>query len=242
MHWYIEVLKKYAVFNGRASRQEYWYFFLFNIIISSVLLIIDKVIGTSGTSAGSGLLNSIYILALFIPAIAVSVRRLHDTGRSGWWMLIALIPIIGGIVLLIIMAQPSQAEELPMTKRAKVNEEYAVTNSKVQGRMPDRCFKCGKTILTKKQFISELSTKHGIEVDPYNIDHFKVSGVGSSIDAYTSSVANVRTSYEEVQKKRAFQCQSCGAAYCMECLIFHAPSHTNGGKACLSCRGAFTEL
>ena len=111
MNWYFEVLKKYAVFSGRARRKEYWYFCLFNLIIFIVLGIIDGVTGSLSPEAGAGLLGSIYILAIFIPGIAVSVRRLHDTNRSGWWVLINLIPLIGIIVLLVFMAQDSKPDQ-----------------------------------------------------------------------------------------------------------------------------------
>lgn len=108
MNWYLEVLKKYAVFSGRARRKEYWFFVLFNIIISIVLAVIDGVTGSFSPEAGVGLLGGIYTLAVLIPSIAVSVRRLHDTGRSGWWLLIALVPLIGAIVLLVFMVQDSK--------------------------------------------------------------------------------------------------------------------------------------
>ena len=111
MSWYLEVLKKYAVFNGRATRGEYWYFALFNVIISIVLLVIDVVIGTYSAEAGLGLLGGVYALAVLIPSIAVGVRRLHDTGRSGWWLLIVLIPLIGAIVLLVFTVQDSKPGE-----------------------------------------------------------------------------------------------------------------------------------
>ena len=108
MNWYLEVLKKYAVFSGRARRKEYWFFVLFNIIISIVLAVIDGVTGSFSPEAGMGLLGGIYTLAVWIPGIAVSVRRLHDTERSGWWLLIALVPLIGAIVLLVFMVQDSK--------------------------------------------------------------------------------------------------------------------------------------
>lgn len=102
MNWYLEVLKKYAVFNGRARRKEYWMFVLFNVIIGFVLGFIEGLFG------GPGIIGLLYSLAVLIPGIAVAVRRLHDTGRSGWWFLIAFVPIIGAIVLLVFMVQDSE--------------------------------------------------------------------------------------------------------------------------------------
>jgi len=103
MNWYLEVLRKYAVFDGRARRKEYWYFFLINTVISIFLAFIDSFTGTISEDAGIGLLDGLYALAVLIPGTAVTVRRLHDTDRSGWWILIGLIPVIGGIALLVFM-------------------------------------------------------------------------------------------------------------------------------------------
>ncbi len=108
MNWYIEVLKKYAVFDGRARRMEYWMFVLFNVIISIVLGVIDNVLGTV-TEIGQGLLGLVYSLAVLLPGIAVTIRRLHDTGRSGWYILLGFIPCIGVIILLVFMVQDSDA-------------------------------------------------------------------------------------------------------------------------------------
>ncbi|MCZ0989251.1 DUF805 domain-containing protein [Streptomyces diastatochromogenes] len=103
MHWYVDVLKKYAVFSGRARRQEYWMFFLFNLIISIVLTVVDRAIG-------SNVLSLIYTLAVLLPGLGVAVRRLHDTGRSGWWILIALIPLVGSIILIVFLATEGKSE------------------------------------------------------------------------------------------------------------------------------------
>ena len=81
MNWYLEVLKKYAVFDGRARRKEYWFFALFNFIVAFVLAILDMGFGTFNTESGYGLLSGIYSLAVIIPGIAVAIRRLHDTDR-----------------------------------------------------------------------------------------------------------------------------------------------------------------
>ena len=111
MDWYFEVLRKYAVFQGRARRKEYWWFTLFNIIISILLAVIDGATGNFDAETGYGLFGTIYALAVLIPSIAVSVRRLHDTGRSGWWLLILLLPLIGVIVILVFMLLDSNAED-----------------------------------------------------------------------------------------------------------------------------------
>jgi len=100
MEWYLGVLKQYAVFNGRSRRSEFWWFVLFNIIISIVLAIVDRMTGTMG-DRGYGLLGSLYALAVLLPSIGVAIRRLHDTNRSGWWLLLCFIPIIGFIVLIV---------------------------------------------------------------------------------------------------------------------------------------------
>ena len=96
MNWYIGVLKKYAVFTGRARRKEYWMFALVNTLIIVVLAASEAYLGIFGPSA-------LYGLAVFVPSLAVNVRRLHDTDRSGWWVLIGLVPLVGAIVLIVFM-------------------------------------------------------------------------------------------------------------------------------------------
>ena len=109
MSWYLEVLKKYAVFSGRARRKEYWMFYLVNCVIGAVIGIIEVMAGMSPQSA----LTILYTCVILIPSLAVAVRRLHDTGRSGRWMFIALIPFIGAIVLLVMWLQDSQPGDNP---------------------------------------------------------------------------------------------------------------------------------
>lgn len=103
MNYYLSALKKYAVFSGRASRKEYWMFFLFNIIFSILAMILDNVLSITIKGLGYGPIYIIFMLAMIIPALAVSVRRLHDTGRSGWMYLLVFIPIIGTIWFLVLM-------------------------------------------------------------------------------------------------------------------------------------------
>ncbi|HUW71595.1 MAG TPA: DUF805 domain-containing protein [Candidatus Humimicrobiaceae bacterium] len=105
MSYYLEVLKKYAVFSGRARRKEYWMFILCNSVIGFVIGLLTLFI------KALFFLPYLYGLAVLIPSIAVMVRRLHDTNRSGWWWLINFIPIIGGIILIVFLAQGSQPGE-----------------------------------------------------------------------------------------------------------------------------------
>jgi uncharacterized membrane protein YhaH (DUF805 family) len=106
MSWFVEALKKYAVFSGRSRRKEYWYFVLFVVIITVALNMLDLLVGTH-TRSGVGVLSSLFSLAVLIPSIAVSVRRLHDIDRTGWWVLISLVPLIGWIVLVVFHVQDS---------------------------------------------------------------------------------------------------------------------------------------
>jgi uncharacterized membrane protein YhaH (DUF805 family) len=111
LSWYLEVLKKYTVFEGRSRRSEYWYFALYNLLISVVLTLVDLGIGTYDHKARIGLFGAIYALAVFIPGLAVAIRRLHDTNRRGWWLLIAFVPIAGAIVLIVFMVVDSDSGE-----------------------------------------------------------------------------------------------------------------------------------
>jgi uncharacterized membrane protein YhaH (DUF805 family) len=99
MNYYLRAFNKYADFKGRDNRPQYWYFFLFNFLVSLILSLIAEE------------LVSIYFLAIFVPSLAISIRRLHDIGKSGWWILISLIPIIGTIWLIILLATKGQSKD-----------------------------------------------------------------------------------------------------------------------------------
>ena len=112
MNWYVKVLKQYVDFGGRARRTEFWMFTLINVIITVALQVVDGFLGTGMNTASAGgggvsfgvslgILSGLYSLAVLLPSLAVSVRRLHDTGRTGWWLLISLVPFVGWIVLLV---------------------------------------------------------------------------------------------------------------------------------------------
>ena len=119
MKWYLTVLRNYAGFAGRAHRREYWMFFLFNFLFSSLAITLDVNIGTSfsfptgyeGLDLTYGYIQIAYSVLLFIPSLAVAVRRLHDVGKSGWMILVALIPVAGIIWLLILLVRQSDPGE-----------------------------------------------------------------------------------------------------------------------------------
>jgi len=111
-NWYFDVVKnRYAEFGGRARRKEFWYFVLMNIIIVVGFSFIDGLLGTYGSNTGLGLLSGIYFIAVLIPAIAVSVRRLHDSSLSGFWILLSFVPMIGTLILVILYVRDSTPEE-----------------------------------------------------------------------------------------------------------------------------------
>jgi uncharacterized membrane protein YhaH (DUF805 family) len=102
VQWYLAVLKNYAGFSGRARRTEYWMFALVNFIVTLIFYVL-----TFATHSGVFLvLLFLYALAVLLPSLAVLVRRLHDIGMSGWWILIGLVPFVGGIVLLVFTLLP----------------------------------------------------------------------------------------------------------------------------------------
>ncbi len=103
-------LQQYVGFSGRARRSEYWWFFLFTVLVSMVASVLDSIFGTMSDTTNVGVIGSIASLALLLPSIAVAIRRLHDTSRSGWWILIGLIPIVGWIILIVFYCQDSHGE------------------------------------------------------------------------------------------------------------------------------------
>ena len=105
MEWMLMPLRRYADFSGRSRRKEYWMFVLGWIIGFIVLMLVEGMLGLSGSLGLYGPLTALFALAILIPSIAVGVRRLHDTGRSGWWMLIGLIPLVGLILLIFFVTE-----------------------------------------------------------------------------------------------------------------------------------------
>lgn len=111
MYWYLKALKQYSDFTGRARRTEYWMFLLINLIFSLTASLIDTATGSLSPEIGVGTLGALYSLFLLIPGLAVLVRRLHDTGQSGWMALVGLIPFLGFAWLLLLLTRDSQPGE-----------------------------------------------------------------------------------------------------------------------------------
>ena len=139
MEYYLKVLRNYAVFSGRARRKEYWMFVLFNLIFAVVAMIIDRLLGSTfkmdlgnGPQAlPYGYVYLFYMLAVFIPGLAVAVRRLHDVGKSGWFFLIVLIPLIGGIWLLVLFCTdgvPGENQYGPNPKAGDTDRQFTATS------------------------------------------------------------------------------------------------------------------
>ena len=101
VHWYTDVIRRYTDFDGRSDRPEFWWFGLINLIVSLVLWAVG--IAAFGFATGE-LVAVLYGLVTLLPALGVEIRRLHDTNRSGWWILISLIPVVGAIILIVFFA------------------------------------------------------------------------------------------------------------------------------------------
>ena len=104
MEYFTDAYKKYADFSGRATRTQYWMFILFYMIVYIVLVTVDSFV------LGMPALSGIFSLASLIPSLSIAARRLHDMGKSGWWLLISLVPLIGVIVILVFLVMDSQGD------------------------------------------------------------------------------------------------------------------------------------
>jgi len=131
MEWYLKVMKEnYSNFNGRARRKEYWMFGLFYIIVIIIAMILDGALGTGfdmgyGVTAPYGWIYLLAGLIHLIPSLGVSVRRMHDIGKSGWFLLVSLIPIIGGIWLLILLCTDGESGDNTYGSNPKTEEIVA---------------------------------------------------------------------------------------------------------------------
>jgi uncharacterized membrane protein YhaH (DUF805 family) len=124
MYWYLKALKNFIYFKGRAQRKEYWTFVLVNVLISVVLLVIQLSIGLDDW------LTRLFSYLVFLPSTSALVRRLHDTGRSGKWIFIGLVPIIGQIVLIVFACFDSEDHENKWGPNPKGEEHPPLVNDR----------------------------------------------------------------------------------------------------------------
>jgi uncharacterized membrane protein YhaH (DUF805 family) len=104
MKYYLLALRRYAEFRSRSNRSEYWYFALFNLLFAGIALALDTLLGITYPNVAYGYIYTAYALTILVPQLAVSIRRLHDTNRSGWFLLLALVPFVGAVWLLVLFA------------------------------------------------------------------------------------------------------------------------------------------
>ncbi|BDD31952.1 DUF805 domain-containing protein [Escherichia coli] len=115
MQWYLSVLKNYVGFSGRARRKEYWMFTLINAIVGAIINVIQLILGLE-----LPYLSMLYLLATFLPVLALAIRRLHDTDRSGAWALLFFVPFIGWLVLLVFFLHRRYFWQQSLRKRSEV--------------------------------------------------------------------------------------------------------------------------
>lgn len=110
MDWFLYSLRNYAKFQGRATRPEYWHFLLMTTLVFIILAIFDAMLGRLDARIGMGPLSGTFLVSVLVPSLAVGARRLHDTGRSGWWQLVNLIPYVGGLIAVVLFALRGQQQ------------------------------------------------------------------------------------------------------------------------------------
>lgn len=126
MNWYLKAMQNYANFDGRARRKEYWIFVLLNFAISIIAMVLDNVLGLETLTNGFSPLYSLYWLTTLVPTLAVTVRRLHDTGRSGWYFFVAFIPLIGGLWLLVMTVMDGDSYDNQYGANPKAAEQFSI--------------------------------------------------------------------------------------------------------------------
>ncbi|WP_237388234.1 DUF805 domain-containing protein [Xenorhabdus sp. Sc-CR9] len=123
MYWYLNVLKNYICFRGRAKRKEFWYFVLFQILAVLIISFLERLFAVANPEIYMGWFSAVYLLLTFLPALAVNARRLHDINCSAWWLLLHLIPFIGTVILLILAALKGQAGSNKYSSDNRINSQ-----------------------------------------------------------------------------------------------------------------------
>ena len=153
MNYYTLAFKKYATFGGRASRSEYWYFYLFNIIISVALALLEPLLGIYSES-GDSILGNIYYFIVLIPSIAVGVRRMHDVNKSGWFL---IIPIYN--ILLLIRKGDNSVNKYGENPLSRIVSGVGDIGKKDEIKSTKYCSKCGSLADTDSKFCIKCGNK-----------------------------------------------------------------------------------
>lgn len=126
MQWFTLALRRYAVFSGRSQRAEFWFFMLLSTLIQVALMVLDDAMGWVFHVDGieNGVSSTIALMALLLPTLSVGARRLHDIGKSGWWQLLILLPVVGFIILLFFWVRDGQAGQNAHGNNPKLTSGY----------------------------------------------------------------------------------------------------------------------
>ncbi|MEI7979706.1 MAG: DUF805 domain-containing protein [Bacteroidota bacterium] len=182
MKWYFKVLMDYATFTGRSRRKEYWTFALLNYLILIILAVADNIIDTTfkletlseTINLPYGYIFLTYNLAVLIPSIAVTVRRLHDVGKSGWFLLIGLIPFIGAIWLLILFFTDSQYGENKYGQNSKENSHEILENTTLISKSESENIKSQQEKINELQQLKQLLDSGVLNEIEFNEQKFKI--------------------------------------------------------------------
>ncbi|CAM3862401.1 DUF805 domain-containing protein [Xenorhabdus thuongxuanensis] len=128
MHWYLNALKNYTCFRGRAQRKEFWYFFLFQIVAVLIISFLERLFAVANPEIYMGWFSAIYLLITFLPMLAVNARRLHDINYRAWWLLLHLIPFIGTIILLILASLKGRSDNNKHSSKDRIHSQAKVNN------------------------------------------------------------------------------------------------------------------
>ncbi|OTA20286.1 membrane protein [Xenorhabdus beddingii] len=127
MYWYLNVLKNYTCFRGRARRKEFWYFVLFQILAVLIISFLERLFAVANPEVYMGWFSAIYLLLTFLPALAVTARRLHDINYSGWWLLLHLIPFVGNVILLALAALKGQVGNNKYSSENRIHSQENIS-------------------------------------------------------------------------------------------------------------------
>lgn len=176
MQWYLLAFRRFDEFSGRSHRREFWSFVLYHYAIYFSLLVVDIGMGTVSPSLGLGPLSGIYAVVSFIPHGALQIRRLHDSERSGWWLLIALVPFVGVIQLLVWFCASGTAgpnhyglpyglPALPPERPTTLGGSYVLAPQSSSPGRAEFCMGCGVRLPTGARYCPKCGTHRALDTE-----------------------------------------------------------------------------